>query len=96
MVAKVNYETKSGKLVAALENGEQLTEAQIRSRFKIANPTATVSSLRLNNGLSIYGNQVKNSEGKTVTKYRLGTPSKRVVAAGFQALAAARKLGIEI
>lgn len=96
MATKINYETKSGKLVAALENGEQLTEAQIRSRFKIANPSATVSSLRLTNGLAVYGNQVKNSEGKTVTKYRLGTPSKRVVAAGYQALAAAKKLGLDI
>jgi hypothetical protein len=96
MATQVNYETKSGKLLAALQNGEQLTEAQIRARYGIANPTATVSALRLEGGYSIYGNQVKNSEGKTVTKYRLGTPSRRVIAAGYRALAAAKKLGLEI
>lgn len=96
MATLVNTQTKQGKLLAALQGGEQLTEAQIRARYGIANPTAAVSALRLEGGYSIYGNKSKNSEGKTVTKYRLGTPSRKVVSAGFRALAAAKKLGIEI
>ena len=79
--------TKQGRLLEALRNGEQLTAAQIKARFGIANPTATVSDLRFN-GFAVYGNRRTNSKGEYVTKYRLGTPSRRVVAAGYKALAA--------
>lgn len=96
MATKINYESKSGKLAQALQNGEVLTAAQIKSRFQIANPTAAVSALRLQNGLAVYGNVGKDSKGNQVTRYRVGAPSKRVVAAGYQALAAAKKLGLEI
>lgn len=37
---------KSTKLITALEKGQSLTAAQIRSRFNIANPSATVHKLR--------------------------------------------------
>ena len=79
--------TKSERLVEALKTGEKLTAAQIKSRFGIANPTATVSSLRLNSGYAIYANQHKDSKGRVSIKYRLGNPSREVVAAGFRALA---------
>jgi len=79
--------TKSERLVEALKTGEKMTAAQIKARFGIANPTATVSSLRLNGGYSIYGNPAKDSKGRAVTKYRLGTPSRAVIAAGYRALA---------
>lgn len=36
----VNTETKSGKLLQALRNGEQLTEGQISQRFGLKNPRA--------------------------------------------------------
>ena len=73
--------TKSERLVKALSTGEQLTAAQIKARFGIANPTATVSDLRLRGGFAVYAN-----ESKGTVKYRLGTPSRAVVAAGFKAL----------
>ena len=79
--------TKGQRLVEALENGEQLTAKQITSRFGIANPTATVSDLRIRGGFAIYANRVTNSRGDTYTKYRLGRPSRAVVAAGYKALA---------
>ena len=79
---KNNMTTKSNRLVQALTKGEQLTAAQIKARFGIANPTATVSDLRIRGGFAIYAN-----EGKTGTKYRLGTPSRAVVAAGYKAMA---------
>ena len=78
--------TKSERLVEALKTGEKLTAAQIKSRFGIANPTATVSDLRLNGGYAIYANPHKDSKGRTSTKYRLGNPSRAVVAAGYRAL----------
>lgn len=78
--------TKQQALLEALQNGEQLTAKQITSRFGIANPTATVSDLRFA-GFAVYANKRTNKRGETFTKYRLGTPSREVVAAGYRALA---------
>lgn len=79
--------TKQGRLLEALRNGEQLTAAQIKARFGIANPTATVSDLRFS-GFAVYANPSVDTKGRTSTKYRLGTPSRAVVAAGYKAIAA--------
>jgi len=81
-----NTNTKSSRLLEALMNGEELTGAQIRARFGIANPTATVSDLRFD-GFAIYANPKTDSKGRTKIKYRLGTPTRTVVAAGYRALA---------
>ena len=78
--------TKSSKLLTALQAGEKLTSAQITARFGLKNPRATVSDLRFQ-GYAIYANQHKDTKGRESTKYRLGTPSKRVVAAGYRAMA---------
>ena len=80
--------TKSGKLLAALKTGEKLTAAQISARFGIKNPRATVSDLRYQ-GYAIYANPHKDTSGRETTKYRLGTPTRRVIAAGYRALAMA-------
>lgn len=80
-------QTKTERLVNALVKGEQLTAAQIRARFGIANPTATVSDLRLRLGYAVYANQHTDTRGRVTTKYRVGTPSREVVAAGYRALA---------
>ena len=77
--------TQSAKLVAALESGEELTAKQIASRFNIANPTAVIANLR-NEGHVIYTNSRKNHRGHTVSKYRIGKPTKRLVAAGLALL----------
>jgi len=79
--------TKQERLVRAFENGQELTAKQITQRFGIANPTATISDLRIRTGLAIYANKRTNKLGGTYTKYRLGTPSRSVVAAGYKALA---------
>ena len=84
--------TKQSRLLEALKSGEKLTAAQIKARFGIANPTATVSSLRFA-GFPIYANKRTNSRGDTYTKYRLGTPTRQVVAAGYRALASQ---GVEV
>lgn len=80
-------QTKQSRLLEALKNGEQLTSKQIAARFGIGNPTAAVSDLRLRGGFAIYANPYTNSDGKRSFKYRLGTPSRAVVAAGYRALA---------
>jgi predicted ArsR family transcriptional regulator len=78
--------SKQERLLEAFQNGEQMTAAQIKQRFSIANPTATVSDLRYE-GFAIYANKHTDTKGRTTTKYRLGTPSREIVAAGYRALA---------
>lgn len=78
-------ETKTGKLLAALQNGEALTEGQMRVRFGLKNPRATVSDIRYA-GFAVYANQHKDTKGRVTTKYRIGRPSRAIVAAGYRAL----------
>ena len=80
--------TKQEALLEGLRaNDRGLTAAQITARYDIRNPSATVSDLRML-GFAIYANQHTDSKGITRTFYRLGTPSRRVVAAGYRAIAA--------
>jgi hypothetical protein len=78
-------ETKTGRLLAALQAGEALTEGQMRVRFGLKNPRATVSDIRFA-GFAVYANQHKDTKGRVTTKYRLGKPSRKIVAAGYRAL----------
>ena len=79
--------TKTAKVIAALENGAELTAKQIQSRYNVANARALVSSIRMQ-GYSVYLNKrVSTFDGNTYSKYRMGTPTRAVVAAGNQALA---------
>ena len=78
--------TKTAKVLAALENGTELTGKQISARYGVKNARALISSLRMQ-GYSVYCNQRTNRSGETTSKYRLGTPSRAVVAAGYAALA---------
>ena len=78
--------TKQERVLEALRKGEQLTAAQIKARFGVKNPTATVSDLRYN-GFAIYANKHTDTKGRVSTKYRLGKPSRAIVAAGYRALA---------
>ena len=79
--------TKTERLLEALQNGSEMTAKQITQRFGLANPTASVSSLRLNGGFAIYLNQHTDDRGRQVSKYRLGCPSRAIVAAGYRAMA---------
>ena len=62
-----------------------LTAQKMQSVFGIANPSATINELR-NEGHAIYHNTRINANGEKVSFYRLGTPTKRMVAAGIAAL----------
>ena len=80
--------TKEQKVLEALQSTNKgLTEAQIEARFGVGNARSTVSALRMK-GFAIYANQNTDTKGRTKTFYRLGTPSRAVVAAGYRALAA--------
>jgi predicted ArsR family transcriptional regulator len=78
-------ETKQTRVLMALQSGEQLTAKQISARFGIANPTATISNIRFA-GYAVYANESKDTKGRVTTKYRLGTPSRELVAAGYRAM----------
>lgn len=79
-------QTKIQRLISALENGEQLTAKQIGARFSIANPTATISDLRLRHGYAVHARQNTDTKGRVTTKYAIGVPSRQVVAAGYRYL----------
>ena len=62
-----------------------LTTNKMTSQFGVANPSALINELR-SEGHSIYLNTRINANGDKVSFYRLGSPTKRVVAAGVAAL----------
>jgi hypothetical protein len=64
-----------------------LTANKMQSLYGVANPSATINELR-NEGHAIYLNTRTNTNGEKVSFYRLGTPTKRVVAAGIAAIRA--------
>jgi len=79
--------TKKGALLNGLRAHDRgLTAAQITARYGVTNVSATASDLRME-GFAIYANPQTDSKGRTKTFYRLGTPSRAVVAAGYAALA---------
>ena len=81
--------TKTAKVIAALESGTELTGKQISARYGVKNARALISSIRMQ-GYPVYLNKrVSTFDGETYSKYRMGTPTRAVVAAGNAALASA-------
>jgi predicted ArsR family transcriptional regulator len=78
--------TKQDRVLEVLSTGQELTAKQIQARFGVGNARATVSALRMK-GYPIYANEHKDTKGRVKTKYRLGSPSRAVIAAGYRALA---------
>jgi len=82
-----DLKTKQGRLFKALVlDGESLTASQITKRFSIKNPRATVSDIRYA-GFPIYANTRKAGNGVRVTEYRHGRASRKLVSAGYKAMA---------
>lgn len=77
--------SKTNMVLNALQNGEELTAKQITSRYGLSNPHDAVYQLRME-GYPIYLNTRKNARGETTMKYRLGNPTRKVIAAGIAAL----------
>jgi hypothetical protein len=78
--------TQVEKLISAFESGKELTAKQIRSQFQIASPTKIVSLIRREHGFPVYLNTRVDTKGRETRKYRLGTPTRSVVAAGYRAM----------
>ncbi len=77
------------KILSSLKEGNEVSAKQFAARFKTSVTTvgARVSELR-REGYAIYNNRHTDSQGRTTMKYRIGTPSRKVVAAGYAALGA--------
>lgn len=79
--------TQVEKLIHAFQSGKEFTAKQIASQFNVGSPTKVVSLIRREHGFPIYLNTRVDSKGRETRKYRLGTPSRSVVAAGYRAIA---------
>jgi len=62
-----------------------LTATKMQSVFGVSNPSALINELR-GEGHAIYRNTRINANGEKVSFYRLGAPTKRMIAAGIAAL----------
>jgi len=76
------YMSKTAKLAAHLEKGNTVTAKEIKGKFGLANPHEAVRQLRMQ-GLCVYANPVTLWDGTPSTKYRIGKPSKAMVAAAY-------------
>ena len=86
MMKHFNPETKTFKLFNAMYNGEKVTASQAEKRFGIKNISAEVSRIRYN-GYAVYANNRKAGNGVEVTEYEIGRPSRKLIAAGYKAMA---------
>ena len=83
---RFNEDTKTYKLFNAMINGEAVSASQAAKRFGIKNVSAEVSRIR-QAGFAVYANSRKAGNGVKVTEYVIGKPSRKIVAAGYRALA---------
>lgn len=72
--------SKTDKVRNLFSKGQSVTWKTLRSKFDLTSPASMVGKLR-NEGMMIYEN--RTSAG---VSYRVGTPSKAVIAAGQAAL----------
>ena len=66
------------KMLNVLKKNGTFTTKQARSRFGISNVAARIHDLRTE-GYCIYSNEKTGSNGKKVTVYRLGAPTRAMV-----------------
>lgn len=83
----LSKDTKAFKLFEALYQGEAVTAAQAQKRFGIKNIAAEASRIR-QAGYAVYANTRVAGNNAKVTEYVIGKPSRKVVAAGYKAIAA--------
>jgi predicted ArsR family transcriptional regulator len=80
---------KQRVLEALQSNPTGLTAAQLQARYGVGNARAEVSRLRMD-GFAVYANRKTDTKGRTKTFYRLGRPSREIVAAGYRYMAMMR------
>ena len=73
--------TKTEKVRNLFTKGNDVTWKTLRNKFDLQSPASMVMKLR-NEGMMIYEN--KTSSGHV--SYRVGTPSKAIIAAGINAV----------
>ena len=78
-MANVNGNVVVESVLGALVKGEKFTAKEINSRFSTSRASDVIRTLR-QNGYCIYGNRKANS--KEVV-YRLGSPSRAMIAAAY-------------
>ena len=83
---RISKDTKTFKVFNALYNGAALTASQAEKRFGVGNLAAEASRIR-QHGYAVYANSRKAGNGVQVTEYEMGRPSRKVVAAGYKAIA---------
>ena len=71
--------SKQAKLLSVLYSGKEVTARQISGSFGLSNPHDAIYQLR-NQGHCIYSNKAKLANGTVTTKYRIGRPTKRMIA----------------
>ena len=81
--------TQTQSVINALENGVELTAKQITARYGVKNVRAVISQLRTEGYAIFLNKRVSSFDGETYSKYRLGTPTRATVAAGYAALRSA-------
>ena len=86
MITRFSPKTKTYKLFNALHSGETVTPAQAEKRFGIKNISAEASRIR-QAGFAVYSNSRTAGNGVKVTEYVIGKPSRKIVSAGYRALA---------
>jgi hypothetical protein len=83
---RISPTSKTGKLFGALTSGAKVTASAAEKRFGIKNISAEATRIR-QSGYAVYANTRKAGNGVQVTEYEIGRPSRKVVAAGYRALA---------
>jgi hypothetical protein len=87
--------SQATKVISALQSADYtdsgLTANEMKNKFGVSNARALVTQLR-QNGFAVYLNKtpayVDRNGRKGVSRYRLGTASRAVIAAGYKAIAA--------
>tara|TARA_B100000073_G_scaffold122616_1_gene99943 strand:+ start:2516 stop:2899 length:384 start_codon:yes stop_codon:yes gene_type:complete len=72
--------SKKQKVLNLLQKGENVAWSTIQNKFDLESPRSMIDTLRAE-GYMVYGNKVKGR-----TYYRIGTPTRAIVAAGIKAL----------
>ena len=72
--------SKKQKVLNLLNKGENVAWSTIQTRFDLESPRSMIDTLRAE-GYMIYGNRVNGKK-----YYRMGTPTRAIVAAGIKAL----------
>jgi hypothetical protein len=82
----LSKDTKAFKLFEAMYQGEAVTASAAQKRFGIKNISAEVSRIRAS-GYPVYANTRIAGNNAKVTEYVIGKASRKLVAAGYKALA---------